>query len=126
VLIRRAKVLHTYHEVQVNVVYTERFERACDTLLDALVPWVVELGCDPDLFARDARVFDTLVGCELEVSRAMVWNSLPHQPPSRCHKQERYRCGGSRLVGQPSQPSGPHQAVTAMFRGRLLGSLRPC
>jgi hypothetical protein len=50
----------TYHEVQVNVVKTQAFERGGDTLLDALVPWVVELCGNPDLLTGNARVLDSL------------------------------------------------------------------
>jgi hypothetical protein len=52
--------MQTHHEVKVNVVNAEGLQRAGDTLLDALVPWVVELGGDPDLLTGDARVLDTL------------------------------------------------------------------
>lgn len=48
------------HEVQVNVVGIERFERRSDALFDTLVPWVVELSGDPDLFTWDTRVLDSL------------------------------------------------------------------
>jgi hypothetical protein len=48
------------HEVEVDVVDAEALEGGLDALFDALVPWVVELGCDPDLLAGDARVFDAL------------------------------------------------------------------
>jgi hypothetical protein len=60
VLVARIQSLKSYHEVQVNVVNAERLQRAFDTLFDALVPWVVELGGDPDLLTRNARVFNTL------------------------------------------------------------------
>lgn len=60
VQIMESRSLHTYHEIQINVVNAERLQRAVDALLDTLVPRVVELGCDPDLLARDARVLDTL------------------------------------------------------------------
>jgi hypothetical protein len=44
------------HEIQINVVDLEIFERRCNALLDTLVPWVVELGRDPDLLTRDTRL----------------------------------------------------------------------
>lgn len=48
------------HEVEVNVVGAEGLEGGGDALLDVLVPWVVELGGDPDLLTGDTRVLDTL------------------------------------------------------------------
>lgn len=50
----------THHEVQVNVVKVKALQRAVDALLDALVPWVVQLGGDPYLLTRDTGVLDTL------------------------------------------------------------------
>ena len=57
------------HQVKVNVVDTERLERRLNTLFDALVPWVVELGGDPDLLTRDTRVLDTLTDLVLVAVR---------------------------------------------------------
>lgn len=48
------------HKVQVNVVNTEVLERRGDALFDTLVPWVVKLGCDPNLLTGDTRVLDSL------------------------------------------------------------------
>ena len=65
------------HQVQVDVVNTEILERRGDALFDALVPWVVELGCDPDLLTGDTRVLDTLADlgliavCESSVNVAV-------------------------------------------------------
>jgi hypothetical protein len=50
----------THHQIQVNIVYTERLQRTVDALLDALMPWVIKFGSDPDLLAGNARVLDTL------------------------------------------------------------------
>jgi hypothetical protein len=47
------------HQVQIDVVGLEILERRGNALLDALVPGVVKLGGDPDLFTGDARVLDT-------------------------------------------------------------------
>ena len=47
-------------QVQVDVVGAQVLEGASDALLDALVPWVVKLGCHPDLISWDARVLDAL------------------------------------------------------------------
>ena len=47
------------HEVKVDVVGLEVLERGGDALFDALVPWVVKLGGDPDLLTGDTRVLDT-------------------------------------------------------------------
>lgn len=46
------------HEIQIDIIDTERFQRGVNTLLHALVPWVIELGGQPDLLARDAAVLD--------------------------------------------------------------------
>ena len=48
------------HEVKVDVVGSEGLEGGLDTLLDTLVPWVVELGGQPDLLTGDTRVLDSL------------------------------------------------------------------
>lgn len=50
----------THHQVKINVVNAQTLQRAVDTLFDALVPRIVELGGDPNLLARHARVFDAL------------------------------------------------------------------
>ena len=47
------------HKVKVDVVGLEVLERRGDALFDALVPWVVKLGGDPDLLTGDTRVLDT-------------------------------------------------------------------
>lgn len=48
-----------YHQVEVDVVSAEGLEGRLNALLDALVPWVVKLGGDPDLLTGDTRVLDT-------------------------------------------------------------------
>jgi len=53
------------HEVQINVVDTQRLQRGVNTLVDPLVPWVVELGGDPDLLSRNPRVLDPLADLSL-------------------------------------------------------------
>jgi hypothetical protein len=52
--------MQPYHKVQVDVVKAQALQRAVDTLLHALVPWVVELGGDPDLLTRNAGILDAL------------------------------------------------------------------
>ena len=47
------------HEVEVDVVNAEVLERRGDALFHTLVPGVVKLGGNPDLFTRDTRVLDT-------------------------------------------------------------------
>jgi hypothetical protein len=49
-----------YHQVEVDIVDTERLQRRLDALFDPLVPRVIELGRDPDLLAGHARVLDSL------------------------------------------------------------------
>lgn len=46
-------------EVQVNVVSTQVLEGGVDALGDALVPWVVELGGEPDLLTGNAGGLDS-------------------------------------------------------------------
>lgn len=48
------------HEVEVNVVGLEILQRGCDSLLDALVPWVVEFGGEPNLTSRNTGIDDAL------------------------------------------------------------------
>lgn len=53
------------HQVQINVVGAESLQRGIDALLDTLVPWVVELGGQPDVFAGHTRVLDALANLGL-------------------------------------------------------------
>ena len=46
------------NQVQINIVQPQALQARVDALRHALVPRVVELGGDPDLGARDARVAD--------------------------------------------------------------------
>lgn len=48
------------HEIQVDVIGVERLQRGSDSLLDALVPWVVQFGGQPDLTSRHTGIFDSL------------------------------------------------------------------
>jgi hypothetical protein len=48
------------HEVQVNIVKHEIFQRRVNTLLHTLVPRVVELGGDPDFVPWHPGVLDSL------------------------------------------------------------------
>ena len=48
------------HEVEVDVVGFEILQRRLDALLDPLVPWVIQLGGEPDLATRNARVDNAL------------------------------------------------------------------
>lgn len=48
------------HEVEVDIINTQRGQRGVDAVLDTVVPCVVQLGGDPNLFTRDARVFDSV------------------------------------------------------------------
>lgn len=50
----------TYHQVEVDIVEAKTAQRAVDALFDALVPWVVELGGNPDLLTGHTRVLDSL------------------------------------------------------------------
>lgn len=47
------------NKVQVDVIGTQVLERGVNALSDALVPWVVELGGEPDLAAGDAGGLDS-------------------------------------------------------------------
>ena len=58
-------IVGAYHEVEVDVINTERFQGRLNALLDALVPRVVQLGCDPDLFTRHARILNALANLGL-------------------------------------------------------------
>lgn len=63
----------TYHQVQVNVVHVETLQTAVDAVCNAVVPCVVELRCNPDLFTWNARVLDALTNLVLiTVSKSSV------------------------------------------------------
>ena len=59
----------TDHEIQVNVVNAQALQRGLDALFDALMPWVVQLGSDPDLLTWDAGVLDSLANLVLVAVR---------------------------------------------------------
>ncbi len=48
------------HEVEVDIVGLEVFQRRSNALRNTLVPRVVQLGGEPDLAARHTRIDDTL------------------------------------------------------------------
>jgi hypothetical protein len=48
------------HQIQIDIVHLEILQRAGDALCDALVPWIVELGGDPNLLSRYTRGLDTV------------------------------------------------------------------
>lgn len=60
------------HEVEINVVNTERLQGRVNSLLNALVPWVVELSCEPDLLAGNARVLDATSDFGLIAVRELI------------------------------------------------------
>ena len=65
------------HEVEVNVVELQALQGRVNPLRDTLVPWVVELGGDPDLASGNARVDDTLTNFVLvAVSKSTTIVSL--------------------------------------------------
>lgn len=50
---------HTVHKVEIDVGHVEVLQGRRDTILDAVMPCVVELCGDPDLRSRHARVLDS-------------------------------------------------------------------
>ena len=52
-------------QVEVNIVETKALEGGVDPLRNAMVPGVIKLGGDPDLFAGNARIPDTLANLVL-------------------------------------------------------------
>jgi hypothetical protein len=48
------------HQIQIDIIKLQIFEGRVDALLDAFVPWVVELCGDPDLAPWDTGVLDAL------------------------------------------------------------------
>lgn len=76
------------HEIQVNIVEHQIFQRRVNALVDPLVPRIVQLGGDPDLASGDTRVFDAqadfmfIAICERTTIRQPSSLSLP-QPHSR-------------------------------------------
>jgi hypothetical protein len=65
------------HEVQVNIVKHEIFQRRVNALLDTLVPRVVELGGDPDLAPRHTGVLDSLANFMLVAIRERAGSCKP-------------------------------------------------
>lgn len=62
------------HKVQINVVDTEGLEGRVNSLLNSLVPWVVELGGNPDLFSWYTGVFDSSSNlCFVSVCKLMFY-----------------------------------------------------
>jgi hypothetical protein len=45
-------------QVEIHVIRAQGLERGLDALLHALVPWVIQLGGEPDFRAWDAAVLD--------------------------------------------------------------------
>jgi hypothetical protein len=48
------------HKVKIDVVDTKVLERRVNSLLDTVMPCVIKLGSNPDLFPRNTRVPDAL------------------------------------------------------------------
>lgn len=48
------------NQIQVDIIEAERFQGSVNAFLNTFVPWIIELGGDPDLFSGNARVFDAL------------------------------------------------------------------
>lgn len=46
------------YKIQINVIDAQRLQRGVNSLLNALVPWVIELGSKPDLLSWDTRILD--------------------------------------------------------------------
>lgn len=73
-----------YHQVQVDIVKAERLQRRLNALFDPLVPGVVELGGNPNLFTGNTRVLDSLADlmlvsvrqCGINVSVALLQRHL--------------------------------------------------
>jgi hypothetical protein len=89
------------------------------------VPWVVELCGDPDLLTGNAGVLDTLTDLLLvavgksgiDVAVTALKSGLDSVADLMLF---RIRVDSLKVLYTP------HQALTAMFRGRQLGSLRQC
>lgn len=48
------------NKIKIHVFNTEVLQRGVDSFLDAMVPTVMQLGCDPNLFTGHARVPNAL------------------------------------------------------------------
>lgn len=86
------------HKVQVDVVGAKVLQGRCDSLGDAVVPGVVELGGDPDLATRDTGVLDT--GTDLSLvavgkSTRTGDVSISYTTCSKLKGGHTCRCGGS-------------------------------
>lgn len=64
-LVIRVRGAGPVHQVEIDIIKTKALEGGVNTLLDTVVPGVVELGGDPDLAAGNTRVSDTLANLRL-------------------------------------------------------------
>jgi hypothetical protein len=64
----------TYHQIQIHILDAQVLAARPEPLLDALVPRVVQLGRDPDLLTRHARVLDPLPDLALVAVRERCVN----------------------------------------------------
>lgn len=48
------------HKIQIQVIRLQRLQGRSQPLSDVLVPWVIKLGGEPDVLARDARGLDAV------------------------------------------------------------------
>jgi hypothetical protein len=47
------------HEVEIDIINTERLERSVNPFCDSCVPGVIELGGDPYFFPRNTGILDS-------------------------------------------------------------------
>lgn len=59
-LVIRVRGAGPVHQVEIDIIKTKALEGGVNTLLDTVVPGVVQLGGHPDLFAGNTRLLDTL------------------------------------------------------------------
>ena len=125
-------------QIQINIVDTEALERAIDRFRNTMVPGIMELGGDPDVAARNARILDSLadfgfIGVRKSAKRwVIVCQSSPSVTESaKCARELgepplTYRYDGSPSAERCARPRGPHSARTAMYPNRWRGSCHPC
>lgn len=132
------------HQVEIHIVRAQGLERGLYALLHALVPWVIQLGGEPDFRAWDTAVLDA--GADFgfvavgEGGVDVAWRLSDVGPGEQeLRRGERgamkgaadgyegdRRSYGSQNAGRPQRPSRLLWARIAMFQGRWRGSCRRC
>jgi hypothetical protein len=116
-------------QVQVNIVSAQVLERGVNALDDALVPWVVKLGREPDLAAGDAGGLDAsadfgfVLVAESSVDVALGKLGIGGMKKEGLMGAETY---GSHHEGRSQRPFQLLRGWIAMFPGRWREPWHQC